>query len=94
MRIANAYIRHQELGASKATRDGEISAKVDAGAETLGTAHGDGVRVSVSARAKELGERAKLSEAKVDRLRAALESNTLEVNLSTIASKLLRSEEP
>jgi len=93
MRIANAYIRHQELGASKATRDGEISAKVDAG-EALGTAHGDGVRVSVSARAKELGERAKLSDAKVDRLRAALQSNTLEVNLSTIASKLLRSEEP
>lgn len=93
MRIANAYIRHQELGASKAARDGEISAKVDAG-EALGAARGDGVRVSVSARAKELGERAKLSEARVDRLRAALQSNTLEVNLSTIASKLLRSEEP
>jgi anti-sigma28 factor (negative regulator of flagellin synthesis) len=57
-----------------------------------GAEHGDGVRVSVSARAKELGEKAKLSEAKIDRLRAALGSNTLDVNLSTIASKLLRAE--
>jgi anti-sigma28 factor (negative regulator of flagellin synthesis) len=94
MRIANAYIRHQELGASKVGRDADVAAKTSAGSEVPGAEYGDGVRVSVSDRAKELGERAKLSEAKVDRLRAALESNKLEVNLSTIASKLLRSEEP
>lgn len=92
MRIADAY---SKLSIDKPTVSGAQAAKgaerVKAGDASKSSSHGDAVKVTVSAQARELANQAAqgFDAAKVDRLRSAISNGSYKVDSSAIAARLV-----
>jgi flagellar biosynthesis anti-sigma factor FlgM len=92
MRIADAYskLAPQAAGAGRTTNAAKVGDRSTV-ASRRGAESQDGVKVTVSAEARELAARAQngVDHAKVERLRSAVEGGTYKVDAGAIAARMV-----